>query len=379
MGAGGRGSAALRSRGELAADARRPTLLAWIAAVGLVVTCLSVVPPAPLAHVGGSTGYASIVVNGNTVRYSLTLSASALPPTVAEDVARVRAGRPDSRERLLGHLRDKLALVDHGRRCEPAQGFVDVGGAEADRVTLVMDFACASDVRELSIRDDLFDVLGSDHHTLAKIESGGEIRELAFATEAREARVSLAARQPSREEGSFFRLGVEHILTGYDHLLFLGALLLRGGRLLSLFKIITAFTVAHSITLALAVFGLVAVPERLVECVIAASIVYVALENVCLRDAPSQRWVVSFLFGLVHGFGFASALSPLHLPPRHLALALLGFNLGVEAGQALVVALLLPILVWMRGLRWERRAVQTASGAVALLGFIWFVERLFLV
>jgi len=377
VGAGGRGSAALRSRGALAADARPPTLLVWTAAVGLVVTCLSVVPPAPLAHVGGSTGYASIVVNGNTVRYSLTLSASALPPTVAEDVARVRAGRPDSRERLLGHLRDKLALVDHGRRCEPAQGFVDVGGAEADRVTLVMDFACASDVRELSIRDDLFDVLGSDHHTLAKIESGGEIRELAFATEAREARVSLAARQPSREEGSFFRLGVEHILTGYDHLLFLGALLLRGGRLLSLFKIITAFTVAHSITLALAVFGLVAVPERLVECVIAASIVYVALENVFLRDAPSQRWVVSFLFGLVHGFGFASALSPLHLPPRHLALALLGFNLGVEAGQALVVALLLPILVWMRGLRWERRAVQTASGAVALLGFIWFVERLF--
>ena len=147
---------------------------------------------------------------------------------------------------MLGHLRDKLALVDQGRRCEPAQGFVDAGGAEADRVTLVMDFACASDVRELSIRDDLFDVLGSDHHTLAKIESGGEIRELAFATEAREARVSLAARQPSREEGSFFRLGVEHILTGYDHLLFLGALLLRGGRLLSLFKIITATAEAGS-------------------------------------------------------------------------------------------------------------------------------------
>ena len=351
----------------------------WTAAIGIVVSGLSVMPPAPLAHVGGSTGYASIVVSGNTVRYSLTLSASALPPAVAEDVARVRAGRADSRDRLLGHLRDKLALADQGRRCEPAQGFVDAGGAEVDRVTLVMDFACASDVRELSIRDDLFDVLGPDHHTLAKIESGGEIRELAFATEAREAHISLAARQPSREEGSFFRLGIEHILTGYDHLLFLGALLLRGGRLLSLFKIITAFTVAHSITLALAVLGLVAIPERLVESVLAASIVYVALENVFLRDAPSQRWVVSFLFGLVHGFGFASALTPLHLPPRHLALALLGFNLGVEGGQALVVALLLPILVWMRGSRWERRAVQTASGAVALLGFIWFFERLFLV
>ena len=115
------------------------------------------------------------------------------------------------------------------------------------------------------------------------------------------------------------------------------------------------------------------------ESAIAASIVYVALENVFLRDAASQRWIVSFLFGLVHGFGFASALSPLHLPPRHLALALLGFNLGVEGGQALVVALLLPILVWLRGSSWERRAVRTASCAVALLGLIWFVERLFFV
>jgi len=100
---------------------------------------------------------------------------------------------------LLGHLRDKLALVDQGRRCEPAQGFVDAGGAEADRVTLVMDFACASDARELSIRDDLFDVLGPDHYTLAKIESGGEIRALAFATEAREARAS--RRSPALPRG----------------------------------------------------------------------------------------------------------------------------------------------------------------------------------
>lgn len=351
----------------------------WAATVGIVVSALTAWPEGTPAHVGGSTGYASIVVSGNSVRYSLTLSAPALPPAVAEEVARLRASRADARDRLLGHLRDKLILADQGRRCEPAQGFVDAGGTDADRVTLVMDFACATDVRELSIRDDLFDVLGPDHHTLAKVETGGEIRELAFATEAREAHVSLGAHEPVRDEGSFLRLGVQHILTGYDHLLFLGALLLRGGRFFSVFKIITAFTVAHSITLALAVLGLVAIPERLVECVIAVSIVYVALENIFFRDAPSQRWVVSFLFGLVHGFGFASALNPLHLPPRHLAMALLGFNLGVEAGQALVVTVLLPILVWMRASRWERRAVQTASSVVAVLGFVWFVERLLFV
>lgn len=378
MGAGGRGSTALRSRGAPAADARRPTLLVWIEAVVLVVSCLSVVPPAPLAHVGGSTGYASIVVSGNTVRYSLTLSASALPPAVAEEVARVRAGRADSRDRLLGHLRDKLTLVDQGRQCEPAQGYVDAGAAEAERVTLVMDFACASDVRDLSIRDDLFDVLGPDHHTLAKIESSGEIRELAFATEAREARVSVGAREPARAEGSFFRLGVEHILTGYDHLLFLVALLLRGGRLLSLLKIITAFTIAHSITLALAALGIVTIPARIIEPAIAASIVWVAAENVWLRNAPSQRWLVSFLFGLVHGFGFAAAIEPLALPRGRLALALLGFNLGVEAGQALVIALLVPVLLWMRRSPWEPRIVRAASTAVVILGCAWLIERLYL-
>ncbi|PYM57157.1 MAG: hypothetical protein DMD77_13100, partial [Candidatus Rokuibacteriota bacterium] len=165
--------------------------------------------------------------------------------------------------------------------------------------------------------------------------------------------------------------------TGYDHLLFLVALLLRGGRLVSVLKIITAFTVAHSVTLALAVFGLVTIPDRVVEPVIAASIVWVALENLLLRSAPSQRWLVSFLFGLVHGFGFASAIDTLALPRARLALALLGFNLGVEAGQAIVVVFLLPLLLWMRRSMWEPWMMRVASLAVALVGTAWLVQRLF--
>jgi len=349
-------------------------------AASLAICCLTAGLPAALAHTGGSTGYASIIISGNTVRYSLTLSPSALPAAVAAELADARSGRADSRDRLLGHIRDKLVLTDQGRRCEPAQGFVEAPRAEVESVTLVMDFACASIVRDLVIRDDLFDVLGADHHTLAKLESAGATRELAFATETREARISLGgARETSSGAGSFLLLGVHHILTGYDHLLFLAALLLRGGGLTSLLKIITAFTLAHSITLALAVLGLVTIPDRLVESVIAASIVWVALENLVLRNAPSQRWLVSFLFGLVHGFGFASALTPLALPSRNLALALVGFNLGVEAGQALVVVLLLPLLVWMSGSVWEPRVVRTTSLVVALVGFAWFVERVFFV
>ena len=117
---------------------------------------------------------------------------------------------------------------------------------------------------------------------------------------------------------------------------------------------------------------------RPLKPVIAASIVWVALENVLLRGVPSQRWLVSFLFGLVHGFGFASAIEPLHLPRGRLALALLGFNLGVETGQAMVVALLLPLLLGMRRSRWEPRIVRAASLAVAVIGCVWLVERLLL-
>jgi len=334
-------------------------------------------PPTP-AHVGGTTGYATITVSRNTVRYAVTLPAAVLPSDLADALRLAQSGSSQNRDKLLELLRRHISVSANGAPCEAGPGEVATSPPGAPTFTMQLDFACGGTVRDLAVRDDSFDVLGPNHHTLAKVEAGGQTRELAFGVEARVAQVAVQGQAAGGERGGFFTLGVEHILTGYDHLLFLGALLLRGGRLLSIFKIITAFTIAHSITLALAVLGVVTVPERLVESVIAASIVYVALENIFLRDAPSQRWLVSFLFGLVHGFGFASALGPLHLPAPRLAVALFGFNLGVEAGQALVVALLLPVLMWMRGARWERRAVRAASGAVALMGFVWFMERVFL-
>ncbi len=347
--------------------------------VSVVLCCLTAGLPAALAHTGGSTGYASIIISDNTVRYSLTLSPSAVPAVVAEELAHARSGRAESRDRLLGYLRDKLVLTDQERRCEPAEGFVKAQRAEVESVTLVMDFACATTVRDLVIHDDLFDVLGPDHHTLAKVESAGVTRELAFATEARDARISLGgARETSSGAESFFLLGVHHILTGYDHLLFLLALLLGGGSLGLLLKIITAFTLAHSVTLALAALHLVALPDRLVESVIAASITLVALENLFPVRLVSRRWLVSFLFGLVHGFGFASALGPLDLPARNLAGALLAFNLGVEAGQAAVIAVTLPALVWARHRQWEPRFVQVTSLALAAVGLVWLLERLLL-
>jgi hypothetical protein len=126
------------------------------------------------------------------------------------------------------------------------------------------------------------------------------------------------------------------------------------------------------------VLGAVTLPPRVVEPVIAASIAWVALENLVLQRAPSRRWLVSFAFGLVHGFGFADALTPLALPPGGLARALVGFNLGVEAGQALAIALVLPLLVWARRRGWEPMLVRGGSVALTAVGLAWLVERLFL-
>jgi hydrogenase/urease accessory protein HupE len=243
---------------------------------------------------------------------------------------------------------------------------------------MLVDFACGSLVRELTVQDDIFDVLGPDHHTLAKLEAPGGIQQFAFAPDTRQARFPVGdSGDVARSTGSFFVLGIHHILSGYDHLLFLLALLLPGGGLLSLLKIITAFTIAHSVTLSLAVLQVVTLPDRLVEAMIALSIAFVAAENLFLEPTVSRRWLVSFCFGLVHGFGFSSALRELGLPAHGLLLSLFGFNAGVEVGQALVVAVCLPLLLLLRRTRWQSRAVSSSSVAILLVGVVLFLERAF--
>jgi HupE/UreJ protein len=327
------------------------------------------------AHTGGSTAYAAILVSRRSVRYSLTLAPSTLPPAVLQDLG---TGNPD--ERLLRVVADTLTVSAQGRRCEVGSAAIAPVASGGENLTLVVDFACAEGVRDLVVRDDVFDVLGRDHHTLARIEMGGVTRQFAFTPDNREVRVVIAGAGEAKGPGiaSFVWLGIEHILGGYDHLLFLLGLLLRGGGWLSLLRIVTAFTLAHSVTLALAVFNVVVLPDRLVEAVIALSIAFVAAENLFLTPVVSRRWLVSFCFGLVHGFGFSSALRALDLPVHGVVVSLLGFNVGVEVGQALVVAMVLPALVVLRQTRWEKRMVIGSSVTILAVGIVLFVERILL-
>jgi hypothetical protein len=186
--------------------------------------------------------------------------------------------------------------------------------------------------------------------------------------------------------GRFLRLGAEHIFQGADHIAFLIGVLLLGGSFRQLVGIVTAFTVAHSVTLALATLGWVVPPPQLIEPLIALSIVAVAVENLVALRAPlsservrtaiGHRWRLTFAFGLVHGFGFASALRALELPRALLAPSLLTFNLGVEVGQLVIVALAWPLLRWLRGVggMWPV-GVRWASAGVAALGTFWLIQR----
>lgn len=187
---------------------------------------------------------------------------------------------------------------------------------------------------------------------------------------------------------NYLREGILHILSGPDHIVFLLGLLLLGGSFGSLLRIVTAFTLAHSITFSLAATGTFNPAPRIVEPLIALSIVAIALENlrsirgsmVSTKRAPARDWRpwVAFGFGLIHGFGFAGALTEVGMPNTEIWVPLASFNVGIEVGQACIVIALCPALTWLarRRPQLSRKLVVVASCGIATFGIVWFIQRL---
>jgi hypothetical protein len=254
---------------------------------------------------------------------------------------------------------------------------------------------CASLSGALKARYSLlFDVDPSHRGLVQWIGPGSQTPQaLVFGTESAEQSLALQAPGPWQTLRQYLVDGVWHIWIGYDHILFLLALLLPAvlvrqqgqwhgaphlaGAVKEVVKVVTAFTLAHSITLSLAALGVISLPSRLVESAIAASVVLAALNN--LRGTiEGRRWVMAFVFGLLHGFGFASVLADLGLPQGALVLALVGFNVGVELGQLAIVAVFLPLAFSLRGTGFYQFGVlKVGSLLVALLASWWLVQRMF--
>jgi hydrogenase/urease accessory protein HupE len=300
------------------------------------------------------------------------LSAAALQLRPGQLVARFTFSGADAARFEDGHLVEILA---EGQKLMPATLERRIEPKEV-RFDLNYSLPPAS---TLTIRELAFDQLPSGHRQYFAIRDEGNnlLLERILDAQAREVEIRPSAKQQPPTFSAFLTLGILHILTGYDHLLFLCGLLLTGGSLRSVGRIITSFTVAHSITLGAATLDLVRLSSHLVEPLIAATIIYVGIENVWRGGGSDKRWLLTFAFGLVHGFGFATALRELGIGAvDRAAVPLLSFNLGVEIGQFAVAVVILPV-IWRLSARpsFATRYVPACSFAVALVGLYWLVER----
>jgi hypothetical protein len=236
----------------------------------------------------------------------------------------------------------------------------------------------------------LFD-LDAQHKGLLRLTHGQETTTAIFSQESPTHQFTIGETSTWRQAQQYMHEGIWHIWQGYDHVLFLLALLLPAvlrrvadrwepapdfrSALWEVLAIVTAFTIAHSITLGLATIGLVALPSRLVESAIAGSVVFAGISNL-YPALVHRRQLVAFLFGLIHGFGFASVLSDLGLPKGSLALSLVSFNLGVEAGQLAIVGLFLPLAYGLRkSWTYHRLVLVSGSLGIAALASAWLIER----
>jgi hypothetical protein len=323
----------------------------------IVLLTLATLQTTAAAH-DFSTSYSRVTVDGTTVEVRLTLN---LNDFHTEDFAKaieanyhLEAPDPPSSMviRSCDTIADNVVLLD-----------------------LVYDFA--HPITSLRITSTLDRIAQPDHSHIIQIGDGDDTREAVLNSSNPSVDTQLGEKALLQTVWDFVKLGIEHIFTGYDHLAFLAGLLITTTTLRSLVKVITSFTAAHSITLALATFGLVSLPGRLIESLIALSIAYIAIENFTGKTLV-HRWKITFLFGLVHGFGFSNVLKEMALSRRTLAVGLFSFNGGVELGQLGFVCIVFPIVLYLSTSRWKPQFLSASSAAIAGLGFYWFIQRCFL-
>jgi hydrogenase/urease accessory protein HupE len=258
--------------------------------------------------------------------------------------------------------------------------------SDSDGVLVRTRWACAQESGRLRYRSTVLVDTAADARQVVLVRSGDKIfQDLLDAS--RTESVLTEAPQPSTIQvvGLYVGAGIEHILLGYDHIAFLIAIVLWANRLWPVVKLVTAFTIGHSVTLSLAALDIIRIPSSIIEPAIAASIIYVAGENFFSHDVQ-KRWRDTFAFGLVHGFGFASALQEFGIPKNALLPALASFNIGVEVGQIAIVAAVIPMLMafdrlarsLVRGSPAGGRtpiAVYALSAVIIMLGTYWFLDR----
>ena len=378
----------------------RARLLQWLGAcvLGWLLAAGAAGPGTAHAH-KASDAYLLLQVKGDALALRWDIALRDLDTVLALDRngdrqltwGEVRERMDDIRAYALARLR-----LQQGR-CALAQTSPPAVDDRVDGAYLVFQLEAQQCALAEGIEMDygLLREVDPTHRGLLRVDGNGLLQVRSLDPSGGPVTLSWPDAAPPAPQRSLFRDGVHHILIGYDHILFLISLLLPSvlrrkdrGRwepvpnwreaVWPMLGIVTMFTVAHSLTLALAALHLVNISPRVIEPAIAATIVLAALDNLYPGLLRGRRQLFAFLFGLIHGFGFAGALAELALPARNFAIALLQFNLGVEAGQLAVVFMALGVLLAMRNWRkYEPVLLRGGSAAAALLASVWLVERVF--
>ena len=375
---------------------RLATGAAAMTRIALLLTCALLTAPA-FAH-KASDAYLTIERDGQSLRGQWDIALRDLDNALGLDAnadGDITWGEVRSRQADIGaYAISRLQVSSGGERCSlsPTAYLIDT---HTDGAYAVMTFtgACPQPGPTLALDYRLFEGLDPQHRGLLNFVENGQSRSVVFGADTPHRIVGGDSSGPVRQFATYLNEGVWHIWTGFDHILFLLSLLLPAvlvrhhdrwqagasfrASFIDVAKVVTAFTLAHSITLSLAALSIVVLPSRLVESGIALSVVLASLNNV-FPVVANGRWIAAFGFGLLHGFGFAGALHDLGLPAGSLALSLAGFNLGVEAGQLAIVMLFLPLAFALRS-TWAYRRMVFAGGSVAIatLASVWLVERAF--
>jgi HupE / UreJ protein len=333
------------------------------------------------AH-GLNTSYIDIAIEASRLSVTCLLSAEEIVTHFPVGVGAEGGRRPQDLDAAMqaafAFLEEHLSLTLDGKK-----GALGRKGHQASPtgtfVRLELGVPLKRAPADITIEADaaFFERFGAQHISLVKVTlAEGPLQQTAITSDRPRASFVVGYRSLPAQCAAFIKLGIEHIFLGYDHIVFLFALIVIGGRLGQLIKIVTAFTVGHSVTLFLAALQVVSLPSRLIEGSIALTIAYVAFDN--FFAAPTaHRWVLTFGFGLIHGFGFANVLREMHLPTSGLVPTLLSFNTGVEIGQVIIAAVLFPATLWLAKQRFRRPVVLTASAVVFIVGVGWFVQRAF--
>jgi len=353
----------------------------------LILTLLTSISGFSFAHDPGLS-FVDLSISNKNIEAHLVFAKNDLESLVVINAD--KDGKINTHSGLASIAKEALKITQGEQLLEV--DLVSLSVSEKDGLHIRLKYLLTSN-EKLTINAVLIPSLARGHRQYISIlnEEKLMIGETILSAESQQLEVDYNPRTHLDTVIKFLGEGVHHIWIGIDHILFLLTLLLPAvlvfnsnhwssvasfkDALISTIKIVTAFTLAHSITLSLAVLNIVYIPSYLVESVIAFSVILTAFNNL-YPVFTSSRWLLAFIFGLIHGFGFAGVLIELGLPENRLGASLLGFNLGVEAGQIMIVGLLLPILYLMREANYYRLVILRGGSIAALLiASIWLFER----